>query len=90
MFTSGFRGKALAILDSFDHHPEKKHCMLGYVDFHPNFNGRRFSIPRTLSVFGIAMQSLKLADLKHFENHCSLFSVTNPTNLAKGEHKLII
>ena len=63
--------------------PKKKHCTLGYVDFHQNFNGRRFSIPRTISVFGIAMRSLKLADLWHFENHCSHFCVANPTKLSK-------
>ena len=63
--------------------PKKKHCTLGYVDFYQNFNGRRFSIPRTISVFGIAVRSLKLADLWHFENHCSHFCVANPTKLSK-------
>ena len=84
MFTSTFCGEALAIFDRFDHHSEKKHCTLGYVDFHQNFNGRRFSIPRTISAFGIAMRSLKLADLWHFENHCSHFCVTNPSKFRKG------
>ena len=37
----------------------------------------------TISVFGIAMRSLKLADLWHFENHCSHFCVANPTTLSK-------
>ena len=52
-------------------------------DFHQNFNGRRFSIPRTISFFGIAMRSLKLVDLWHLENHCSHFCVTNPAKLSK-------
>ena len=83
VFTSAFCGEAWAIFDRFDHHPEKKHCTLGYVDFHQNFNGRRFSIARTISVFGIAMRLLKLGDLWHFENHCSHFCVANPTKLSK-------
>ena len=37
----------------------------------------------TISVFGIAMRSLKLADLWHFENHCSHFCVTNPPKFSK-------
>ena len=37
----------------------------------------------TISVFGITMRSLKLADLLHFENHCSHFCVTNPAKLSK-------
>ena len=61
----------------------KKHCTLGYVDFRQNFNGRRFSIPQTISVFGITMRSLKLADSWYFETHCSHFCVKNPTKLSK-------
>ena len=37
----------------------------------------------TISVFGIAMRSLKLADLWHLENHCSHFCVTNPAKFCK-------
>ena len=37
----------------------------------------------TISVFGIAMRSLKLADLRNFENHCSHFCVTNPAKFNK-------
>ena len=58
-------------------------CTLGYVDFCQNFNGRRFSIPQTISVFGITMRSLKLADSWYFETHCSHFYVTNPKRLSK-------
>ena len=62
--------------------PKKNICMLGYVDFHQNFNGRRFSIPQTISAFGIPMPSLKLADLWYFENHCSHF-LRNKSNKTK-------
>ena len=37
----------------------------------------------TISVFGIAMRSLKLADLWQFENHYSHFCVTNPEKFSK-------
>ena len=42
-----------------------QHCTLGYVDFHRNFNGRRFSIPRTISVFGIAISVFGLSKKAH-------------------------
>ena len=59
-FTANLKRPFFTVLTTI---PRKKHCTLGYVDFHRNFNGNRFSIPRTISVFGIAMRSLKLADL---------------------------
>ena len=51
--------------------------------FSSNFNGRRFSIPRTISVFGITKRSLTLADSWGFESHCSHICVTNPSKLSK-------
>ena len=41
----------------------------------------------TITVFGIAMRSLKLADLWHFENHCSHLCVTNPAKFSKSRAK---
>ena len=41
----------------------------------------------TISVFGINMRSLKLADLCYFENHCSHFCVTNPAKFSKRRAK---
>ena len=83
VFTSAFCSKVLVIFDRFDHHPEKKDCTLGYVDFRQNFNGRRFSISQTISVSGITMRSLKLADLWHFQTNSSHFRITNTTKLSK-------
>ena len=75
--------QSLGHFDRFYYHPEKKHCTLGYVDFHQNFNGERFSVPQTVSVNGIAMRSLELAALWHFETHRGHFCITNPKKFSE-------